>query len=61
MRLQCPECLSPRIRPVDYRWYEGLLALLLVRPYCCRRCGDRFLGFAWPGLPLGLHLWQRAA
>lgn len=49
MRMNCPHCDSPRIRPEPFRWYERLLALLLLHPFRCRSCGARFIRFA--GVP----------
>jgi hypothetical protein len=54
MRDTCPQCLSYHTRPEMYRWYELPLALLLVQPYRCRRCGRRFLRPRRPDFPLPL-------
>lgn len=51
MMHSCPHCLSYRIRPQPYRWYELPLLLVLIQPYHCRRCGRRFLRFRPPDLP----------
>ena len=54
MRLHCPHCGGHRQRPEAYRWYESVLALVLLRPFRCLRCGSRFIRFAgvprYPGL-----------
>ena len=49
MKNTCPHCDSLRIRPDPYRWYETVLALLLLHPFRCARCGTRFIRFA--GVP----------
>jgi hypothetical protein len=49
MRANCPHCLSYRLRPDPYRWYERLFMLLYLHPFRCLRCGARFLRFS--GLP----------
>ncbi len=49
MRTNCPRCDSPLVRPDPFRWYERPLALLLLHPFRCRRCGTRFIRFA--GVP----------
>jgi hypothetical protein len=55
MRANCPHCLSYRLRPEPYRWYEAVLALLWLRPFRCSRCSTRFVRFAGvPHLPLVL-------
>jgi hypothetical protein len=46
MRLNCPRCDSPLVRPEPYRWYEVVLALLFLHPFRCRRCQTRFIRFA---------------
>jgi hypothetical protein len=58
MRVHCPYCLSYRLRPDPYRWYEKLLVLLWLHPFRCSRCRARFYRFS--GVPnftrmLALH------
>ena len=45
----CITCLCREAIPDTYRWYERPLALILLRPYRCRHCAVRFLGFIRPG------------
>ena len=54
MRLNCPHCHCARVRPEDYRWYERLLALVLLRPFRCLRCRTRFIRFSGATLPKGM-------
>jgi hypothetical protein len=54
VQLNCPHCDSPRVHPEPCRWYERLLALLLLHPFRCRRCGTRFLRFAGITRPPGM-------
>ena len=44
VRMRCRLCLASQARRVPYRWYETILALLLLRPYRCCHCSARFLG-----------------
>jgi len=43
MRTTCPHCLSYRLRPEPYRWYERFLAWVWIHPFRCLCCGLRFL------------------
>jgi hypothetical protein len=54
MNTQCPHCRAFRAWPAPHRWFEWPLALLLVQPYLCRRCGHRFLRPRLPDFPLPL-------
>ena len=54
MQLHCPHCQSARVRPEPFRWYGWVLALLLLHPFRCLRCGRRFIRFA--GVPRPPHL-----
>jgi hypothetical protein len=45
---RCRRCLSAEVVPARYHGLEFLAALLLLRPFRCRRCLRRFLGFALP-------------
>lgn len=47
-RRRCRRCLSAEVVPARYHGFEFLAALLLLRPYRCKRCLRRFLGFALP-------------
>ena len=46
MRLNCPNCACPHLRPEEYRWYEAILALFFLRPFRCLRCRTRFMRFS---------------
>ena len=54
MRLNCPHCSNPHVRPEVYRWYEAILALVFLRPFRCARCRTRFLRFSGVTLPPGV-------
>ncbi len=54
MRLNCPHCHGHHLRPEEYRWYETLLVLLLLRPFRCLRCRTRFIRFSGVMLPKGM-------
>jgi len=45
--MRCAYCMCSRATREPYRWYEWPLALILVRRYRCRHCGERFLALAW--------------
>ena len=45
VRALCPRCHCAAVRPSRPQGLERLLALVLVRPYRCRRCTARFMRF----------------
>lgn len=48
VKRRCRRCLGREVVPARYRGIEFLAALLLLRPFRCKRCLRRFLGFALP-------------
>ena len=47
LMFHCQHCFCRRIRREHRRWYETILILFFLRPYRCKHCSSRFLGFVW--------------
>lgn len=46
----CPLCDSNCVRRAPFRWADVLRALLLLSPFRCRDCGNRFYALEFPSL-----------
>ena len=49
----CPTCDSRSVRPARFSWGDVIRALLLLSPFRCRDCGERFYALPVPAESVG--------
>jgi predicted Zn-ribbon and HTH transcriptional regulator len=50
--VNCPQCTSERIHQSRRKGiFEGILAMMLVRPFRCERCALRFFRWSFTSNP----------